>query len=170
MTPSEVADLLEMSGRGFASSLQALSPEVASWRPAPDEWCVNEVVGHVIEAEKRGFAGRIRHILHEPEPELETWDNIAVAKERNDCARPPQELKDELTELRDVSVKLVRSLKPEQMQRGGMHPEVGRLTIDELLHEWVHHDGNHLRQALGNVQAYVWPHMGNARRFSRPDM
>jgi len=64
---------------------------------------------------------------------------------------------------------LLRSLKPEQMQRGGLHPEVGRLTIDELLHEWVHHDGNHLRQALGNVQAYVWPHMGNTRRFSRPE-
>jgi len=169
VTPSEVADLLEMSGRGFANTLQALSPEVASWRPAPDEWCVNEVAGHVIEAEKRGFAGRIRQIIHEPEPELETWDSMAVAKERNDCARPPQQLKDELTELRDVSVKLVRSLKPEQMQRGGLHPKVGRLTIDELLHEWVHHDGNHLRQALGNVQAYVWPHMGNTRRFSRPE-
>src|SRR2546425_1017037 len=52
------------------------------------------------------------------------------------------------------------------MPRGGLHPQVGRLTVDELLHELVHHDGNHLRQALGNVQAYVWPHMGNARRFT----
>jgi hypothetical protein len=42
--------------------------------------------------------------------------------------------------------------------------------VEDLLHEWVHHDGNHLRQALGNVQAYVWPKMGNARRFTRPDM
>ena len=48
-------------------------------------------------------------------------------------------------------------------------PDVGRLTVDDLLHEWVHHDGNHLRQALGNVQAYVWPNMGNARRFTRPE-
>jgi hypothetical protein len=55
------------------------------------------------------------------------------------------------------------------MPRGGLHPQVGRLTVDELLHEWVHHDGNHLRQALGNVQAYVWPNMGNARRFTRPE-
>jgi len=65
---------------------------------------------------------------------------------------------------------LVRSLRPEQIQRGGTHPEVGRLTVEDLLHEWVHHDGNHLRQALANVQAYVWPNMGNARRFSRPEM
>jgi hypothetical protein len=33
-------------------------------------------------------------------------------------------------------------------------------------YEWVHHDRNHLRQILANVQAFAWPHMGNARRFS----
>jgi hypothetical protein len=30
----------------------------------------------------------------------------------------------------------------------------------------MHHDRNHLRQLLANVQAGVWPHMGNAQRFS----
>lgn len=42
-------------------------------------------------------------------------------------------------------------------------------SVEDLLHEWVHHDGNHLRQAIGNVQAYVWPNIGNARRFTRPE-
>ncbi len=170
MTPSEVADLLEMSGQAFASTLDALTPEVASWHPAPGEWCVMEVVGHVIEAEKNGFAGRIRLILGADEPDLPTWDRDGIAKKRNDCARDPNELKQELVALRGPSVQLVRSLLPEEFQRGGTHPEVGRLSVEDLMHEWVHHDGNHLRQALGNVQAYVWPHMGNARRFTRPAM
>jgi hypothetical protein len=43
---------------------------------------------------------------------------------------------------------------------------VARLTVEELLHEWIHHDGNHLRQAYANVQAFVLPSMGNAQRFS----
>jgi DinB family protein len=169
VTPGEVAALLESSGQAFAATLDALTPELASWRPAPGEWCVNEVVGHVIEAEKNGFAGRIKVILGADEPDLPTWDRERIIKDRDDCARDPKELKRELTEVRRESVKLVRSLRPEQMPRGGLHPQVGRLTVDELLHEWVHHDGNHLRQALGNVQAYVWPNMGNARRFTRPD-
>jgi hypothetical protein len=38
--------------------------------------------------------------------------------------------------------------------------------VSDLLHEWVHHDRNHFRQLLANVQAAAWPHMGNARRFS----
>jgi hypothetical protein len=64
------------------------------------------------------------------------------------------------------SLTLVRFLKPAQLNRGGIHPQVARLTVADLVHEWIHHDANHLKQAYANVQAYVWPHMGNARRFS----
>ncbi len=169
MTPGEVGDLLESSGHAFAATLDALTPELASWRPAPGEWCINEVVGHVIEAERNGFAGRIQVILGAEEPDLPTWDRDQIIKDRDDCARDPKDLKRELLELRGESIKLVRSLRPEQIARGGVHPQVGRLTVEELLHEWVHHDSNHLRQALGNVQAYVWPNMGYARRFTRPE-
>jgi hypothetical protein len=169
MTPGEVADLLESSGQAFASTLNAITPGVASWHPAPGEWCVNEVVGHVIVTEKNGFEGRIRVILGADEPDLPKYDRDGLQKTRDDCARDPKALAQELLEVRGRSLDLIRSLSPEQIQRGGLHPDVGRLTVADLLHEWVHHDGNHLRQALANVQAYVWPNMGNARRFSRPE-
>jgi len=166
VTPQEVAGVLGQSGDALAGLLRSLPPEVASWRPAPGEWCVNECVGHIVEAEKRGFAGRIRIILGENEPELQTWDQPAVAAARRDCDKPPASLLAEFEPLRSESLELVRSLKADELRRGGIHPKVGRLTVDELLHEWVHHDGNHLRQAYANVQAYVWRDMGNARRFS----
>jgi hypothetical protein len=40
------------------------------------------------------------------------------------------------------------------------HLKVGLLRVSDLLHEWVHHDRNHLRQIPANVQARAWPHMG----------
>jgi hypothetical protein len=166
VTPEEIAGLLEASGRSFAGTLRALSPEMAAWHPAAGEWCVNECLGHVIEAENRGFAGRIRIMLGADNPRLLTWDQVAVERARRDCERKPQELLEEFEPLRRDSVDLVRSLRPEQLARPGSHPEVGPLTVGDVLHEWVHHDGNHLRQALANVQAYMWPHMGNARRFT----
>jgi hypothetical protein len=120
----------------------------------------------VIEAEKRGFAGRIRIMLGEDNPQLSTWDQVSVARQRRDCERRPEQLLEEFEPLRRESVELVRSLQTEQLSRPASHPEVGPLTVGDVLHEWVHHDGNHLRQALANVQAYVWPKMGNARRFT----
>lgn len=41
--------------------------------------------------------------------------------------------------------------------------------MSDLLQEWLHHDGNHLRQIMAAVQDFVWPAMGNAQRFSLPD-
>jgi hypothetical protein len=57
----------------------------------------------------------------------------------------------------------------DDLSRGGDHPEVRFLTVNDLLHEWIHHDANHLRRALANIQGYTWPNMGNAQRFSAPD-
>ena len=65
-------------------------------------------------------------------------------------------------------LRIVAGLSPADLTRGGQHPKVGFLTVADLLHEWVHHDRNHIRQMLANVQAFAWPHMGNSRRFSRP--
>ena len=168
MSPAEVAGVLETSGQAFVNLLKPLPPGAAAWRPAEGEWCVNECVGHVIEAEKRGFAGRIRIMLGEDNPQLLTWDQVSVARQRRDCERRPEQLLEEFEPLRRESVELVRSLQTEQLSRPGSHPEVGPLTVGDVIHEWVHHDGNHLRQALANVQAYVWSRMGNAQRFSRP--
>ena len=166
MNVEEIARLLEASGLSFASTLTALSPEAAAWHPKPDEWCVKEVIGHIILTEQNGFAGRIKFILAGDERDLPVYDRDALARQRNDCERPPDKLKDEFVAIRKDSIALVRSLQDSQLSRGGTHPDVGRLTVNDLLHEWVHHDGNHLRQALANVQAYVWPKMGNAQRFS----
>jgi hypothetical protein len=107
-------------------------------------------------------------MLEEDEPQLRTWDQPSVAASRHDCEKLPGDLLSEFEPVRRDSLELVRSLGDEQLRRGGMHPAVGRLTVNDLLHEWVHHDGNHLRQAYANLQAYVWRDMGNAQRFSKP--
>ena len=64
----------------------------------------------------------------------------------------------------------MRGLRAERPRRGGAHPDVGPLRVDELLGEWVHHDRNHVRQMLAVSQARVWPQMGNARRFFLEDL
>jgi hypothetical protein len=169
LAPREVGNALRAGLLAVRVECTGLPAVVLRWHPAPGEWCVLEVIGHLIEAEERGFAGRIRTLMAETDPLFRTWDQDAVARERKDCAKDLPGLLAEWTRLREAGVALVETLRPEDLQRAGRHPTVGRLAIRDLLAEWVHHDRNHQRQMLANVQAYVWPHMGNAQRFSRPD-
>jgi hypothetical protein len=171
--PTRIADLLAASATTILAELAALGPD-AGWRPDPGEWSANECVGHLIEAERRGFAGRIRRILAGDRPDipadLEDWDPPAVAAARGDHLRPSAELAVEFAAMREEGVALVRSLRAVDMDRVGIHPAVGPLRVDELLGEWVHHDRNHIRQLLAVTQARVWAQMGNARRFSQEDL
>lgn len=166
--PAQAAELLRVTPIALRAELTALPPPALSWHPAPGEWCAKEVVGHLIEAEQRGFAGRIRVILGGDSPQLTAWDQVQVARDRRDCERDAAGLLNEFSKLRKASVALVVGLKNSDLQRGGHHPKVGFLRVQDLLHEWVHHDRNHLKQIMANVQAFVWPHMGNAQRFSQP--
>jgi len=170
LAPAAVAALLDSAAATIQEELSALPEPALTFHPAPGEWCVKEVLGHLIESEARGFAGRIRFILAAGDRAgeglaLEGWDQEIVARERNDCARDGAALVAEFARMRAESAKLAAGLTAGDLARGGRH-RVGFLTVRDLLHEWVHHDRNHIRQMLANVQAYAWPHMGNAQRFS----
>jgi len=160
-----VAELLESTCALLEAEVKALGDDGCRWHPAPGEWCVNECIGHMIEAEKRGFFGRITRTLEKDRPLEEPWDQIAVARERSDCERMAMSLFMELMGLRHQSVEMVKALGPDQLDRACVHGKVGELRVRDLLQEWVHHDRNHTKQILSNVMARVWPHMGNSQKF-----
>lgn len=165
-SPAEVAALLESAVGAIRAEVEALPKAVTTFHPAEGEWSVNEIIGHLIEAERRGFAGRIKILLASKDPQLEGWDQIDVARGRRDDMKTAAKLVTELERMRAESVKIVRALKPGDLTRGGQHPKVGWLRVEDLLQEWVHHDRNHIKQILSNVQAWAWPHMGNAQKFA----
>jgi hypothetical protein len=166
--PAQVGAFLRAVRGHVTTELTALG-EWAQWRPAPGEWSANECLGHVIEADRRGFGGRIARILERDGVEEAGWDQVAVAAERRDHERTVESLLAEFHAGRDAGIAIVERLRPDELDRAAIHAKVGRVTVRELLHEWVFHDRNHLRQVLANTQARAWPAMGNTRRFSHPD-
>ncbi len=162
MTPAQVAREIGSAATAFENELRSLADELAGWHPGPGEWCAKEVLGHVLESERTGFRGRIREILASEEPALKATGPLTPGY----CERPLKELLDELSRQRHESIELVAALTPADLTRAGVHERVGRLTVNDLIHEWVHHDRAHLKQVLSNVQAYVWPDMGAAQKFS----
>jgi DinB superfamily len=160
---AQIADLLESTCALIEAEMRAIGDEGCRWHFKAGEWCVNECVGHLIEAERRGFAGRIRDLI--AGKPIESWDQAQVARERRDCDRVSQSLWMEFMGLRNDSIALVRGLRPADMDRSGMHPKVGLLRVRDVVQEWVHHDRNHTRQLLQIQQERVYPDMGNAQKF-----
>ena len=169
LAPAAVATLLRATLAAVQAEVHALNPAQLAWRPSADSWCINEVLGHLIEAEQRGFAGRIRHMLEQEHPQFETWDQPAVARARGDCTRDGHDLLRTFEQLRLTSLQLVEQLRHEQLTRAGYHPIVGELTVHDVLHEWVFHDHDHLQQLFDNVKALLWPHMGSGRKFYKQE-
>ena len=165
LQPAQIVRLLRSSTAAIETETRAAPAELRTWHPAPGEWCIHEVLGHLIEADRRGFAGRVQVLLDAENPELVAWDQRAVAAERRDCERNTEELLHELLSRREHGLQIVELLTPEDLARSGRHPKVGELSVSNVVNEWVHHDRNHLKQLLSNVQADVWPQMGAAQGF-----
>jgi len=165
LPPERVAALLQAATAHVVAKLEALGDELAVWRPAPAEWSANECVGHLIEADRRGFAGRIERIRATDGVAEPDWDQVAVAAARRDRERPVAAVISEFRASREAGIVMVRSLRPDELGRHAVHAHVGVLTISDLLQEWVFHDRNHIRQLIANAQARVWPAMGGTRRF-----
>ena len=91
LTTEQVAEYLAATSELIDGELEALGDDSA-WHFDPKEWCANQVVGHLVEAEKRGFAGRIREILASKE-KTSAWDQAAVARdEAQRAGEPPRVL------------------------------------------------------------------------------
>lgn len=169
LKPQQVAAMLEATSNLLQAEFESLPPEVLSWHPAPSEWCILQVLGHLIETEKAGFANRIPMMLEQTNPHFVSLDQDAEAIERKDCERDPIELLNEFVLIRIESCKLVASLKEGDLRRGGWHPDADYLRITDFLHEWVYHDQDHIRQMMANVQAYVWDYLGATQEWYQPE-
>jgi hypothetical protein len=163
---SEVATLLQGAPATLRAVVDGLPARIIDWHPTSERWCVKQIVGHLIEEDRRDFVGRIRSMLEHDEPTLEVNDQDAIARQRNDCERDVDELLREFAILRAASVSFVSQLSDTHLLRAGNHA-IGRLRVVDLLHEWVYHDAHHLRQILANVQSALWDDLGALQQFYR---
>ncbi len=165
LTPLHAAGFLRATATTVQAEVAALPSTLAGCHPTPGAWCVNEILGHLIGADRRSFGGRLRSMLDPADRRYLAWERVAPERDEPDCERDPTELLQEFLALRVANVDLVAHVSPDDLRRSREDPRVGVIRVADLLHDWVYHDRDHLRQLLANVQAAVWPHLGNARRY-----
>lgn len=140
--------------------LVTVSVELARWKPAPAEWSILEVLGHLADEEREDFRRRVDYTLNRPG---EAWPAIHpgawVTERRYNEQDPDQTLADFLTE-RGASLAWLRQQADADWSRSYDHPAGVTLTATDLLAAWLAHDGLHLRQLVELHRAYlhvVWP-------------
>jgi uncharacterized damage-inducible protein DinB len=113
----------------------------------PETWSPFDIVGHLIHGERTDWMERVELILaHGDSRPFIPFDRFAQFKASR--GKSLAELLDTFAELRDSNLIRLQSLrlKPQDFARPGSHPELGPVTLGQLLATWVAHDLNHLGQ------------------------
>jgi hypothetical protein len=148
------------------SVLAGVGEAEARWRPAAGRWCVVDVLGHLAHVEAHGFRGRLLQMLLEENPRVANYDPDAFAAAGAYDHPASTGALDAFARERELSLVLLRSLRPEAAARPGVHAELGPITIGALLAEWPFHDLGHLRQIAELVRAVkFYPGMGAWQKF-----
>ncbi len=127
--------------------LKGLSAQWTTGTEGPDTWSAEGVVGHLIHGEETDWIPRATMILTKGDSQaFEPFDRFAQAKRFQGW--PLERLLDLFAELRAGSLRTLRGwrLKPEQLSLRGRHPELGQVTLSQLLACWVVHDLGHIAQ------------------------
>jgi hypothetical protein len=138
-------DVVGFLGRqldGALALLGSLSPEQAAFRYAPDKWSVQQVVGHVTDAE-RIFAGRALRWARGDETPLHGFESGRYVEVARALDRSLDSVVEELRHLRSANLHLFESFDAAVMDRGGT-VSGARLTVRATLFLIGGHARHHL--------------------------
>lgn len=131
------------------------------FREEKSAWTIVEVISHMADGEVTDWIPRMDVLLSSDEVrQFEPFDR------RGGFARYKgwsfRELLEEFDSLRRRNVERLLSLrlKPESLQRTATHPELGTVTLEQLLACWVTHDCAHLAQISRILTRYFGADVG----------
>jgi len=125
-----------------------------SWTSTPDVtggWRPRDVLGHLISGELEDWIPRTERILAEGTGRpFEPFDRFA--HEGRDDASTLDELIDRFANLRLNNLTRLDDLVTDaDLDRRGLHPALGEVTLRELLATWAVHDLDHVAQIYAGM-------------------
>jgi hypothetical protein len=135
------------------------------WTDTPDVpnegWMPKDVVGHLVTGELTDWVVRTERILeHGTRLPFDRFDRFA--HETRDIETSLDALIERFAELRAANLARLKELVDEDdLDRRGMHPSLGEVTLANLVATWAVHDLDHLGQVFaalaGSHDAEVGP-------------
>jgi len=149
MTESELKKHLEAaekSPKQIAAAVSGLPEKVLRHKPAPDKWCIHEILGHLADVEIV-YAYRLRQMLADSEPVIAPMDQNEWARKLGYMETPPAELIALYGLNRHANLRLLQRMKPGDLEKSAFHPETKKdFTVAELVERMSTHGASHLAQ------------------------
>jgi hypothetical protein len=137
---------LELNASVFTAMLSGVSADVQRWRPAPEKWCLLEIVCHLYDEEREDFRARVEHLLLQPEDPMAPIDPVGWVTARNYMDQDYQGKLAVFLEERQRSLTWLDGLQQPDWSSSCQHPKLGKMTASMILHNWLAHDYLHFRQ------------------------
>jgi DinB family protein len=154
--PTEAIAVLSRTPAALDALLRGLPDIWVRGNEGKDTWSAFDIIGHLIVGERTDWMPRARIILENGEARpFDPFDRFAQAKQSQ--AQSLQQLLDEYARLRSENLASLQSLnlQPADWSRRGRHPELGVVTLAQLLATWAVHDLTHVHQ-LSRVMAHQY--------------
>lgn len=147
--PSEVIAVLSRTPGALRALLEGLPDAWLDADEGDGTFSPRDVLGHLIHGEKTDWVPRITLILERGEAQpFVPFDRFGF----RDAIRgvTTSALLDELQALRSDNLAFLGGLPLDarQLSRRGTHPELGSVTLGQLLATWCVHDLNHVGQVV----------------------
>jgi uncharacterized damage-inducible protein DinB len=127
--------------------LDGLSHNWVDNNEGSETWSPYDVIGHLIHGERTDWITRAKVILNYGESRpFEPFNRFAQFEASK--GKTVEELLEEFSELREQNIITLREFKltDNDLEKTGAHPELGEVTLGELLATWVVHDLDHIGQ------------------------
>ncbi len=143
----EAINILERTPVILKTLLAGLSEGWVMSNEGPDTFSPYDVVGHLIYGEKTDWVPRTKIILEfGASKPFEPWDRFAQYEESR--KKTIEQLLDEFEIIRKENLVWFSSLalSEKDLEKKGIHPVLGEVTLRHLLATWVVHDLTHIAQ------------------------
>ena len=137
--------ILERTPKVLSDLLDDLPQDWTVVDEGPDTWNPRQIVLHLINGEETDWIPRARIILKQSgSRRFDPFDRVAGFNSKKSLT----DLLEEFDHLRAQNVATLRgwNLKEKDLDLTGEHPELGAVTMRQLLATWVVHDLAHISQ------------------------
>jgi DinB superfamily len=159
--PADTIALLARTPAALDALLRGLPETWTHRHEGEGTWTVFDVIGHLIHGERTDWMSRTRQILEAGDTRpFEPFDRLGHVDAS--LGHSLAQLLDEFARLRAENLHELRgfNLSEHDLQRRGLHPALGTVTLSQLLATWAAHDLSHLHQ-ISRIMAHQYrDHVG----------